>query len=476
MPSYEEQTQLIVSLRATVAEQAGLIEQLSAEIAELRTRLKMNSRNSSKPPSSDGYAKPAPKSRRRRSGKKPGKQPGDPGHHLAQRTDPDATRIHPPTSCENCGGDLCDAEVTGTIRRQVFDLPPVALFCTEHQAQRRLCHCGTETTGTFPPEATAPACYGPALRAYVCYLVTRQHIPVARVAEQLRDTYGAPVSTGTIISMVKEGAAMLEAFLAQVKDLLIASDVAHADETGLRVEAHLQWVHAVSTGDLTLYHLDSERGTTAMDAMGVIEHLRGVLVHDGWASYRTYENLTHGLCNAHHLRELDAAGSTDGQSWANDMAGLLTDTWLQVLAAKADTRSALGDDELTKIRAKYNVIIAAGHVANPPVAPTGKRGRPKRTKPHNLLLRLDAYADDVLRFATDFTVPFDNNLSERDVRMVKISQKISGGFRSIEGAEAFLAFRSYLSTAAKQGMNRLEALQQLFNGDPWMPAAPGAGP
>jgi len=473
-PSYEDLSEEISSLRAVVAEQAALIETLRAEIAELRSSLQMNSRNSSKPPSSDGYAKPAPKSRRVRSGKKPGKQPGDPGRHLAQRADPDATSIHPPSTCENCGNDLSDAQVTGTIRRQVFDLPPVALFCTEHQAQRRLCRCGTETTGTFPPEATAPACYGLGLRAYVCYLVTRQHIPVARVAELLRDTYGAPVATGTIIAMVKEGAAMLDEFLAQVKDLLIASDVVHADETGLRVQAHLQWVHAVSTTDLTLYHLDTERGTTAMDAMGVLEHLRGVLVHDGWASYRMYENLTHGLCNAHHLRELDAAGSTDDQSWANDMAGLLTDTWLMVLEAKAVAMSALSSVQLAEIRAKYDGIIAAGHVANPPVAPTGRRGRTKRTKPHNLLLRLDNYADDVLRFATDFTVPFDNNLSERDVRMVKIAQKISGGFRSDDGARAFLAFRSYLSTAAKQGANRLEALRQLFDGEPWMPTAPGA--
>lgn len=268
-----------------------------------------------------------------------------------------------------------------------------------------------------PARGDRPCLLWAALRAYVCYLVTRQHIPVARVAEQLRDTYGAPVSTGTIISMVQEGAAMLEEFLARVKELLIASDVAHADETGLRVEAHLQWVHAVSTGDLTLYHLDAERGTAAMDAMGVIEHLSGVLVHDGWASYRNYENLTHGLCNAYHLRELEAAGNADGQSWANDMAGLLTGTWHLVLQAKDAGKSALSNDELSEIRASYDDIIAAGHIANRPVAPTGKRGRPKRTKPHNLLLRLDAYADDVLRFATDFAVPFDNNLSERDVRM-----------------------------------------------------------
>ena len=181
-------------------------------------------------------------------------------------------------------------------------------------------------------------------------------------------------------------------------------------------------------------------------------------------------------CATHHLRELDAAGATDGQGWANDMAGLLSDTWLTVLEAKAADNNALASDQLAEVRASYDAIIAAGHVANPPVAPSGRRGRPKRTKPHNLLLRLDNYADDVLRFATDFTVPFDNNLSERDVRMVKIAQKISGGFRSTEGAQAFLAFRSYLSTAAKQGVNRLEALRQLFNGEPWMPAAPGASP
>jgi transposase len=337
-PSYEELAQEVASLGSLLAEQAKAIEKLSLENLELRARLGMSSRNSSKPPSSDGYEKPAPKSRRVRSGKKPGKQPGDPGHHLAQRVDPDETKVHPPQNCEKCGKDLFDAEVSGVIRRQVFDLPPVALFCTEHQAQRRRCSCGAETNGTFPADATAPACYGPALRAYVCYLVTRQHIPVARVAEQLRDTYGAPISTATIISMVKEGAAMLEEFLACVRDLLRDADVVHADETGLRVEAALAWVHAVSTGELTLYHLDKARGTDAMDA---IEHLHGVLVHDGWSSYRSYENLTNQLCNAHHLRELEAAGSTEGQSWAlGHTCSALPGNWYSRPRTLASTRSA----------------------------------------------------------------------------------------------------------------------------------------
>ena len=446
---------------------------MRAEMTELLARLSMTSRNSSKPPSSDGYTKPAPKSRRVRSGLKPGKQPGDPGHHLAQRTDPDVTVIHAPTSCGHCGDDLTSAEVTETITRQVFELPSMTLFCTEHQAQRKRCHCGTLTTGEFPEEATAPACYGPALRAYVCYLVTRQHLPIARVAELLHDTYDTSVSTGAIVAMVAEGAGLLDEFLGEVQAQLRTAKVVHADETGLRVNALLAWVHAVSTTDLTLYHLDTRRGGTAMDAMGVLEHLTGVLVHDGWVPYRHYDNVAHQLCNAHHIRELAAAAQTDGQTWANDMVTLLSDTWHLVLATKDSGQQHLDDKELVSIRANYRAIIDAGHEANPPPVPTGRRGRPKRSKAHNLLDRLDVHMDDVLRFTTDFSIPFDNNLAERDIRMVKIAQKISGGFRSFEGAEAFLAFRSYLSSAAKQGANRLEVLQELFVGDAWMPSPSG---
>lgn len=462
----------IAELRAKVVEQAEVIGRLVTEIVELKALLTTNSRNSSKPPSSDGYAKPAPKSRRVRTGNKPGKQPGDPGRHLARRSDPDKTVTHTPAVCGNCGKGLDDAEVAGIIRRQVFDLPPVALLCTEHVAQRRRCSCGTETTAGFPAEATAPTCYGPALRAYVCYLVTRQHIPIARVAELLRDSYAATVSTGTIVAMVEEGAGMLEAFLARIKDVLIRSDVVHADETGLRVEAVLKWVHSVSTDEVTLYHLDDKRGTIAMDAMGVLEHLTGVVVHDGWAPYRKYHNVTHALCNAHHLRELDAAAETDGQSWATEMIALLANTWQRVLTAKAAGATTLTEHDLQHIRTAYQTIIAAGHAANPPPELTGKRGHPKRSKAANLLRRLDIHADDVLRFTTNFAVNFDNNVAERDIRMVKVHQKISGGFRSTDGAEAFLALRSYLSTATKQGVNLLDALQRLFNANPWMPTAP----
>ena len=221
---------------------------------------------------------------------------------------------------------MTNAEVTETITRQVFELPMMTLHCTEHQAQRKRCHCGTVTTGVFPSDATAPACYGPALRAYVYYLVMRQHLPVARVADLLADTYAASVSTGVIGAMVQEGAGSLEGFLSHVQAQLRTSSIAHADETGLRVNARLAWVHAVSTKELTLYHLDERRGSTATDAMGVLEHLTGVLVHDGWSPYSHYDKAQHQLCCAPFLRELAAAALNEEQSWAEDMAGLLSDT------------------------------------------------------------------------------------------------------------------------------------------------------
>jgi transposase len=300
----------------------------------------------------------------------------------------------------------------------------------------------------------------------------RQHIPIARVAELLRDAYRIPVSTGTIVAMVKQGAEMLDAFLASLRDTITQAGVVHVDETGLRVDASLHWVHSASTALLTLYHLNTRRGTIAIDAMGVLNRLTGVVVHDGWTPYRKYVNVTHALCNAHHLRELDGAAETEGQQWATEMVAFLADTWQQVLAAKATGATSLTADDLATIRTRYTTIIATGHTANPAHAPTGRRGRPKKTKPANLLARLDTYANDVLRFATDFNVPFDNNEAERQIRMVKVQQKISGGFRTQSGATAWLAIRSYLATAIKNGINPLAALQQLTTANPWMPPTP----
>jgi len=237
---------------------------------------------------------------------------------------------------------LDDAAVVGELTRQVFDLPPVEAVVTEHCAQRRRCGYGTDTAAAFAAEATAATCDGPDLRALVCYLVVRQHIPIARVGELMRDAYKIPVSTGTIVAMVQQGAGMLEEFLDSLREQLVASDVVHADETGLGVEASLHWVHSASTAMLTLYHLDERRGTVAIDAMGVLARLCGVVVHDGWSPYRNYTNVTHALCNAHHLRELDAASETEGQQWAYEMIVFLAGTCQQVLHAKIQQKSPAG--------------------------------------------------------------------------------------------------------------------------------------
>jgi transposase len=474
-----DQADRLATLEATVLA-------LTADNAQLRSRLGTNSRNSSKPPSSDGYAKPAPKSRRVRSGKKPGKQPGDPGKHLAQVEHPDLVVDHRPDHCGGCGGSLASAPVTKVLTRQVFDLPPVVALITEHRSERRRCRCGAETAAPFPAPATGPACYGPNLRALICYLVVRQHLPIKRVAELMRDAYGIPVSTGVIVAMVTEGAERLDGFLSSLRDQLRSSDVVHADETGLRVAASLHWVHSVSTRDLTLYHLDAKRGPTAIEAMDVLTHLRGVVVHDGWLPYRTFahhEEVDHALCNAHHLRELDAVKDTKGQEWAGDMAAFLADTWHRVQAAKAAGATSFGPEDLASVRAAFFGILEAGHEANPkddstpiPGDVTVKwLGRPRRSPAANIIRRFDKFPADVLRFATDFRVPFDNNEAERQVRMVKVQQKISGGFRTTAGATSWLALRSYLATVMKQGQSPLDALRRLAVGDPWIPAINSSG-
>ncbi len=465
------------ALRLEVLSLKSQVEKLLLENLELRSRLKSNSKNSSRPPSTDGYEKPKPKpkSQRKRSGNKPGKQPGAKGKHLSPVLEPDETINHIPDHCNGCGKELDDARIVGEVRRQVFDLPPVSAIVTEHCAQRRRCSCGIETLATFPKDATGPTCYGPNIRALVCYLVVRQHIPIKRVAELVRDSYSIPISTGTIVAMVKEGAKMLDDFLASLRDQLIGSEVVHADETGMRVDASLYWVHSASTNLFTLYHLDQYRGTKAMDAMGVLEHLSGVLVHDGWSPYRKYIQVEHALCNAHHLRELTGVVELQGQLWASDMMKLLSDTWHRVLDLKEAGITSFSPEELSSIKDAYDKIIIAGRLENPEPPQSPRRGRTKKTKAANLLQRLDVYANDVLRFTTDFHVSFDNNEAERQVRMIKLQQKISGGFRTVEGAKAWLAIRSYVATVIKNGENPLRALEHLMAFDPWMPPALNTG-
>jgi transposase len=441
-----------------VAERDAVIAELRAEIADLKARLDADSSNSSLPPSREGLAKkPA---RPRRKGGRPGKRKGDPGKHLAQVADPDEVVEHAPQVCEGCDGDLDDAPVVGAARRQVFDIPPLRLRVTEHCAQRRRCACGHITAARFPDAATAPACYGPGVRALIVYLAVHQHLPVDRTAQLLADVLGAPVSTGTVAAATTQAAAKVAAAVAAIRARLIAAAVVCFDETGARIAGRLHWLHVAATALCTLVTAHPKRGTDATDAAGVLPRFGGVAVHDGWAPYRRYTNATHGLCNAHHLRELQAAAEA-GHHWAADLADVLRYAHRNVVAAKAAGQTRLPDEVLASIRARYD-----GHLTQGIDATDGRR-----SKPAALAKRLARYRDDALRFTVDFAVPFDNNQAERDIRMVKLQQKISGCWRTLPGAHAFCTVRSYTATARKHGINTLDALHDAFAGQPWMPPA-----
>ncbi|HET9842240.1 MAG TPA: IS66 family transposase [Nocardioides sp.] len=412
---------------------------------------------------------------RGKSGRRPGKQAGGPGARLEPRADPDELVVHVPERCAGCGGDLSVAPVVAEERRQVFDLPPVRLRVVEHRAQRRRCGCGLLTTAAFPAAATAPTCYGPGVAALGTYLQARQHLPVARTAELMSDCLGAPVSVGWLAGLVPAAAGQLSQFSEAVREQLQRAPVAHFDETGARVAGKLGWVHVAATDKLTAYHRAPARGQTSMDLGGVLPGFTGIAVHDGLTSYRRYDHLAaHGLCNAHHLRELNGlteALGKDGVSWPAAMADLLVEINTAVNQAKTDAKTALSARKMAGYRRRYRALIAEGWKTHPPPPPTGKRGRPKLGVAGSLLRRLDIYQDDVLRFAVDFAVPFDNNQAERDIRMIKLQQKISGSWRTETGADAFLTVRSYLSTARKQRHAALDVLSSLLTGNAWIPAA-----
>ncbi|MHB1850129.1 MAG: IS66 family transposase [Acidimicrobiales bacterium] len=454
-------------LREQLAERDERIAKLEARLADLEERVGRTPRNSSMPPSAEGLSKPpAPNRAERRAEKRrQGKQPGAEGKHLTQVQDPDEVIVHQPIACPDCGADLATAEVVSEEVRQVFEVE-IRRHVTEHHLEHRRCACGCEVAAEAPREATAPACYGPGIRALACYLAVFQHLPYDRMAQLFNDVLSLEVSTGALVQMVQEGGGALGFFSDVVRDLLREAPAVHFDETGARVTGRLHWVHVASTALLTLIECHERRGTVAMDAMGVIAKMQGVAVHDGWKPYRAYD-VVHALCGAHHLRELDNVGVVWDQGWANEMIDLLIEARDAVEKAKSEGKDRLDASLLHSIRVRYGTLVQKGWAANP--APeVGKRSGYTK-KAANLLTRLDGQRHDVLRFATDFNVGFTNNQAERDVRMVKLQQKISGSWRSLTGAQAYCALRSYISTMKKQQVDVLDGLRQLFDGHVWLP-------
>jgi transposase len=456
-------------------ENAALRDQLTGlqtRLVELERRLGQNPRNSDKPPSTEGYAKPAPRSGRERTDRRRGGQPGHPGRTLCQVATPDERVIHAPAACVGCGEPLAGAPVVGAECRQVFDLPEIRLRVTEHVLRRRRCGCGRVTTAAAPAGVGGPVQYGPGVRGLATYLLTAQHLPLARTAELFDELLGAPVSEGALAGWYATAADRLAAFDAALAARLAAAAVLGADETGIRVAGRTAWVHVTRTDACTRYTVSTKRGAPAMTAAGVLPALAGqtVLMHDFWAAYWHF-GVVHAVCGAHLLRELTAAAEAGGQAdWATGLDRLLRGLNTAAHTARAADAPALADDLLADARHAYQQLIAAGWAANPGHRP-GQRYKQRRPAHVNLLDRLDLHRDEVLRFATDLRVPFTNNGSEQDIRPLKIKLKVAGCLRTMAGAETFCRIRSYLSTARKHGQSALAALRDLHDGAPWMPPA-----
>jgi transposase len=476
--TYEDERAILIAENTRQREQiAELVAQnaaLAARIQELEARLAKDSHNSSKPPSSDGLARKT-KRLRRRSGKKAGGQLGHRGETLRLVSTPDAVVEHRPRICDACQGSLDDAPVELRERRQVCELPALRLVVQEHRALHVRCpHCQAVTVGAFPPEASSRAQYGPRLRALAVYLVEQQFVPYGRVRELLADLFGASVSLGTLVTWVQQGAVVLAPVEARLKAALRQVPVLHNDETGGRRGGRrggrLAWAHVASTSRLTHYAIHAKRGAEATDAVGILPDFTGVSVHDGWKPYHRYTRCRHALCNIHHLRELTFLEEQYQQTWAKERKDLLR----EMKAAVAQARSAGARHLPTAARealvTRYQALLATGHAANPPPARRPRqRGRIKQTPVQNLLERLWLGQDEVLAFLDDFAIPFDNHQAERDLRMLKVPQKVSGSFRSDRGADAFACLRSYLSTLRKQGVALLAALETVVAGQPFYP-------
>lgn len=449
--------------------------ELSERLQQVEDQLSKNSGNSGKPPSTDGYEKPAPKSRRRHSGKKSGGQAGHAGHTLRMVETPDEIVVHPVEQCAHCQKSLKKVGVRALEKRQVLDLPEIRLQATEHQAEIKNCpSCHQFTRAAFPVGVTQAIQYGKRIKAQMAYFHEYQLLPLGRTNETLYDLYAQDIAEGTILSACEELAGTVKPVQEAVKDHLThTAKVVRFDESGARAIGKLHWFHVSSNEHLTYYAVHAKRGRLAMDAIGILPSLHGRAIHDDLPSYFRY-GCKHGLCNAHHLRSLEFLLERYPQAWVKKLKDLLLEIQAVVEKAVSKAKTRLPAKMLDDFSTRYDAIVKQGFKQNP--SPTNeighkrKRGRPKQSFAKNLLDRLYDHKESVLAFMYDFSVPFDNNLAERDIRMLKVKQKISGCFRSLHGAELFCTIRGYISTARKNGQRVLNVLQSAFDGQPFYPA------
>lgn len=470
-PTYEELGAENSALRAQVVVLTDQVAVLTDKVAELEKKLSKDSSNSSLPPSSDRFNRPRPESpnraARRALGRKPGKQPGDEGRHLAQVENPDEVVVHAPGCCEGCGADLADVEVSSTESRQVTDIPDPKLHTTEHRAQTKVCGCGRKTKAAFPPEARSYACYGPKIRSIALYLLAFQHLPFERCQVALRDLFGVEVSTGFLDELFTEGGDGLETFLAEILGHLMASDVVHSDETFDQVKKTRMFFHVACNELYTLICADETRGIAGTERLGLFPDFTGIAVHDRLAQYFRYDKATHAICCAHLVRDLASVAHRPCQRpWASEMTALLYEMNLAAHSAREARAKEIDPEVLAGFLSHYEAVATSALAANPD---PGRTRNSIEAESYNLAVAFSTHKDAICRFACDLRVPFTNNQAEADIRMVKLHSKISGPFRNMAGAKRLAAVRSYLSTARKHDVRPFDVLVSLFAGRPWIP-------
>lgn len=447
------------------------ISELETLLKEALDKLNKDSHNSSKPPSSDMFRKP--QSLRTSSGKKPGGQMGHPGTTLRMKEIPDDIVLHEPERCSHCQGTLAGTAPESYEKRQVCDLPPLHLFVTEHRSVAKTCpHCGTVNKGAFPSGVEQAVQYGPELKALCVYLSNYQLLPYGRCTQLLEDLLGHTPCEASMVSMAESCAFALRPFEDKVKNVLLFSDVLHCDETGYYFSGKTNWLHVAATENYTLYHVHEKRGTEALRDMNILPHYKGVAVHDYWPCYLDY-GCAHVFCHVHHLRDLTFCIEREKSHWAEEMKELLLQIKQSVEEELSKGNSSLSAEVFGRYHAAYYSIMEQGEKEHPlPQRQKGRRGRIAKSKSRNLWERFERHASEMLRFGCDFSIPFSNNVAEQAVRMMRVKQKISGCFRSKEGAVNFARIRSYIDTLRKQGLSILEWLENALIGEAWLPKMP----
>lgn len=443
---------------------------LTERVKSLESQVNKNSNNSSKPPSSDGFKKKT-KSLRTKSGKKPGGQEGHEGKTLCLHDTPDEIEIHNVEQCTECGASIKDVPPERYIVRQIIDIPDIKIKIVEHRSEVKICpHCKSKNTATFPEEIKNTVEYGERLKAIAVYLTQYQLIPYKRTTELIEDLFNHHLSQGSMVTFNQSCHDNLESITNKIRNSLTSyKGAVHFDETGIYIDKKRQWLHVASNENLTYYECHEKRGKDAIDDITILPNFTGTAVHDGFKSYHTYTKCNHALCNAHILRELNGITELQGQNWAKPMKNLLLEIKKEVDLAR-EKHNTLPSDKIQDLESKYDKILKAGldedYAKNIELY---SKEKVKKSVSLNLLNRLSGYKEQILAFMYDFDIPFDNNLAERDLRMAKVKQKISGTFRSSAGANAFTRIRGYVSTVRKQGKNALDCIKSTFTVNPFDP-------